>query len=94
MRFEWDQEKNNDNLKRHQVSFEEAIEAFGDVNRVLHVDLKHSSESEKRYFLFGLLRGRVLTVRFTVRDQEVVRIIGAGFWRKGRKIYESEQDAE
>lgn len=44
---------------------------------------------EPRFFCLGQVAGRVLTVRFTPREGGM-RIIGAGYWRKGRKIYENE----
>ena len=51
-------------------------------------DLTHSS-SEKRYYCFGQVGGGVLTVRFTFREG-VIRIFGAGYWRRGKRIYERE----
>jgi uncharacterized DUF497 family protein len=83
--FEWDEVKN---LEKHGVSFYEAQHAFLDKRRVIAEDLSHSQD-EKRYFCFGLNQGKtgVLTVRFTYRNNQI-RIIGAGYWRKGRKIYE------
>jgi hypothetical protein len=48
---------------------------------------RHSSRQEQRYFLLGQVSGGVLTVRFTRRG-ETVSIIGAGYWREGRMIYE------
>lgn len=51
-------------------------------------DLTHS-EIEKRYFCFGEVEGGILTVRFTYRG-DVIRIFGAGYWRKGKVIYERE----
>ena len=62
--------------------------AFGDSNRVIAEDHSHSSR-EKRYYCFGLVESGVLTVRFTYRD-DFIRIFGAGFWRKGKQIYERE----
>jgi uncharacterized DUF497 family protein len=56
--------------------------------RVIAEDLSHSSR-EKRYYCFGQVGGSVLTVRFTYRA-EVIRIYGAGYWRKGKRIYERE----
>ncbi|OGM20986.1 hypothetical protein A2955_01450 [Candidatus Woesebacteria bacterium RIFCSPLOWO2_01_FULL_37_19] len=86
--FEWDENKNKDNLKKHSVDFETAQYAFLDKGRVIAKDLEHSKE-EKRYYCFGKVKGGVLTVRFTYRDKRI-RIIGAGYWRKGKKIYEKE----
>jgi hypothetical protein len=48
-----------------------------------------NSRDEQRYFCFGEVEGGVLTVRFTYRG-ETIRIIGAGYWRKGKKIYEQQ----
>ena len=85
-RFEWDSEKDLENQKKHSVSFAEAQFAFADPRRVIAEDLSHSEE-EKRYYCFGQVGGGVLTVRFTYRSG-VIRIFGAGYWRKGRAIYE------
>ena len=51
--------------------------------------MSHSSDSERRYFCFGLVGGGVMTVRFTWRARRV-RIFGAGYWRKGKQIYEQQ----
>lgn len=86
--FEWNEVKNLENWQKHGVSFEEAQHAFLDTNRVIAEDLAHS-HIEKRFFCFGLNRERtgILTVRFTIRNGKI-RIFGAGYWRKGKKIYE------
>ena len=86
--FEWDEEKNAENLRKHGVDFETAQYAFIDPKRVIAKDLKHS-QKEKRYYVFGKVKGGVLTVRFTKRSNNI-RIIGAGYWRKGKKIYEKQ----
>ena len=87
-RFEWDEGKNAENQRKHGVSFVVAQYAFADPERVLAVDREHSG-AEPRYFCFGRVEGGVLTVRFTFR-QGVIRIYGAGYWRKGKRIYEEE----
>ena len=87
MQFEWDGRKDAANRRKHGVSFGEAQRAFLDPKRLIATDSKHSTESEARYFCFGLVGDRVLTVRFTMRDGRV-RIFGAGYWRQGRKRYE------
>ncbi len=87
MLFEWDQVKETVNIQKHGVDFETAKEAFFDHNRLTAIDEAHSSEKETRYFCFGYAGKGVLTVRFTIRDGRV-RILGAGYWRKGKKIYE------
>ena len=88
--FEWDDKKDGENQLKHGVSFSEAQFAFFDENRVIAEDLGHS-DKEKRYYCFGYdqtFEG-ILTVRFTYR-KNCIRIFGAGYWRKGKKIYEQE----
>ena len=87
-RFDWDREKDRENQSKHGVSFTEAQFAFADPRRVIAEDLSHSSR-EKRYYCFGEVEGGVLTVRFTYRDK-IIRIFGAGYWRKGKRIYDRE----
>jgi uncharacterized protein len=88
--FVWDDKKNDANLKKHHVSFETAQAAFIDSNRVIARDLGHS-EAEERFYCFGKVEGGVLTVRFTYRSK-LIRIFGAGFWRKGKQIYDKENN--
>ena len=84
--FEWDPAKDSENQRKHGISFAEAQLAFLDAERVIAEDIVHSV-GEKRFYCFGVVDGRVLTVRFTYREG-VVRIIGAGYWRMGRRYYE------
>ncbi len=87
MEFEWHEGKNSLNIAKHGISFHEAKYAFSDINRVIILDKKHS-DREKRYFCIGKTRnGEIATVRFTIRNDRI-RIIGAGYWREGKKIYE------
>lgn len=80
-RFDWDERKNQENQRKHGVSFELAQLAFAE-------DLSHSHH-EMRYYCMGWVGNGVLTVRFTYRAG-VIRIIGAGYWRRGKKIYEAQ----
>lgn len=87
--FEWDDAKNEANIKKHGVSFYEAQRAFLDPHRIIAQDLGHS-KAEARYYCFGKIDRMVITVRFTYR-KKIIRIYGAGYWRKGRKVYEEAQ---
>jgi uncharacterized DUF497 family protein len=60
--------------------------AFLGEQRVILEDLSHS-ETEPRFYCIGKVAEGILTVRFTYRGSSI-RIIGAGYWRKGKKIYE------
>lgn len=86
--FEWDDLKADENIKKHKVSFVDAQEAFYDKSRVIFRDSKHS-HTEERFFCLGLVNKRIMTVRFTMRNDKI-RIIGAAYWRKGDKIYAQE----
>lgn len=89
-RFEWDPDKNRENQRKHGVSFEFAQYAFADPDRVIAEDISHSQD-EQRYFCFGRIGDAILTVRFTHRE-DAIRVFGAGYWRKGKAIYEQEND--
>ena len=84
--FEWDPRKDRVNRAKHGVGFEIAQLAFLDPLRVIAEDLDHGG-GEQRYFCFGGVEGAIITVRFTRRIQRI-RIFGAGYWRKGKAIYE------
>lgn len=87
MEFEWDDVKTRLNVEKHGLSFYEVQEAFFDKQRLILEDADHSS-TEKRYFCIGkTANGGVATVRFTIRNGHI-RIIGAGYWRKGKKLYD------
>ena len=87
-RFDWNPDKDAENQEKHGVSFSRAQYAFADTQRVIAKDESHS-QTEERFYCFGEVEGGVLTVRFTYRAS-VIRIIGAGYWRKGKTIYERE----
>lgn len=87
-RFEWDEDKDRLNQEKHGVSFSLAQYAFADPHRVIAQDINHSGQ-EKRLYCIGKVDEEILTVRFTYRDQ-IIRIFGAGYWRKGKKIYEEQ----
>jgi len=86
--FEWGAGKDSENRAKHGVSFELAQYAFSDPWRVIAQDLEHSKE-ESRFYCFGKVGEGILTVRFTYR-MNAIRILGAGYWRKGRRIYETQ----
>lgn len=85
--FEWDEAREASNLAKHGVTFPEAAAAFSDPRRVIVPDLSHS-QAEPRWHCLGRVGDGILTVRFTERSGRI-RIIGAGWWRKGRRLYET-----
>ena len=86
--FEWDAAKDRINRAKHGISFRQAQRAFFDPRRVIAEDLDHSGD-EPRYYCFGWVDGGVMTVRFTWRAGHI-RIFGAGYWPKGKRIYEQQ----
>lgn len=86
--FDWDPVKDAANWRKHGVSFGEAQLAFVDPDRVIARDIRHS-RAEQRYYCFGRVSEGILKVRFTYRGN-VIRIIGAGYWRRGKKLYEAQ----
>ena len=86
MIYEWDEAKNKQNIEKHGISFESAREVFKDPNHLILTNQAHS-QAEDRFYCIGKIDDKVITVRFVFRDS-AIRIIGAGHWRKERKIYE------
>ena len=86
--FEWDETKNRVNVKKHGISFNEAVTVFTDENAILISDEDHS-EHEERFVLIGFSRRlRLLVVCHCYRGSDsIIRIISA---RKANK-HESEQ---
>ena len=87
-KFEWDDNKDAENQAKHSVAFQDAQHPFSDPRRVIAKDLAHS-EAEERFYCIGKAGGGILTVRFTYR-RNVIRIIGAGYWQRGKAIFEKE----
>jgi uncharacterized DUF497 family protein len=88
LEFEWDDDKDKKNRRKHGVSFDEAKTVFGDpLSSTIHDPLH--SDDEDRYVMLGeSIRGRLLVVVFTDRDERI-RIISARVaTRKERKDYE------
>lgn len=78
LRFEWDARKAAANLRKHDVSFEDAQSVFADERARLIDDPDHSAD-EERFLLLGLSNSlRLLVVAHCYREEEdVIRIISA-----------------
>ncbi len=87
--FEWNETKEQSNIQKHGIDFKTASQAFLDVHRLIAHDEAHS-QHEPRMFCIGKVGDMIVTVRFTYRKQRI-RLIGAGFWRKGENFYEKNQ---
>jgi hypothetical protein len=89
LRFEWDTEKAEQNLKKHGVSFEEATSVFGDPLSRVFEDPDHS-EYEIRLLLFGRsAAGRLLSVCFTETADAMQIITARPLTRRESREYET-----
>ena len=88
--FDWDPVKDTENRRKHGVAFVDAQLAFLDPDRVIARDVMHS-HTEERHYCIGRVGDGIITVRFTTRN-EIIRIIGAGYWRRGKRIYEKQKE--
>lgn len=86
---EWDENKNQLNIRKHGISFQTAALVFADEERIEYLDKLHSQD-EERYVVLGCVHG-VLYVVYTMRD-EYARLISA---RKAtayeRRVYYGEE---
>ncbi len=87
--LEFDPDKEALNLAKHGVDFSNVAKVFADPKRLVVPNRFHSSE-EDRFYAIGHDGLGVLTVRFTLR-MGTIRVIGAGYWRKQRRLYEKAQ---
>jgi uncharacterized DUF497 family protein len=78
LRFEWDEQKNQSNIRKHKVSFHEAQSVFYDPNAKLIHDPDHSDD-EERFVMLGMTKTlRLLIVCHCYRaNDEIIRIISA-----------------
>lgn len=92
MQFDWDERKNQANIKDHEsVSFEDATKVFNDIWAIDEDDADHSTAVEKRFTIIGLAETEILRVTYAVisDEPEVIRIISALKAKgKDKRIYE------
>ena len=87
MRIEYDPQKAESNLKKHGISFDEAITTLYDPLALVQEDTE--SINEKRWVLIGFSsQANLITVIYTLRDEEIIRLISARkATRKEAKYY-------
>lgn len=90
MRLEWDPAKNDENLEKHGLSFDEASKLLlATADRMDVFDNAHSDEDD-RFVAIGPLAWGIIVVVFTERDEETIRIISArAATRRERQRYEA-----
>jgi uncharacterized DUF497 family protein len=85
MELEWDAGKAVRNLKKHGVSFEDAALVFHDAGRI-EIHDGREDYGEDRWVTVGFAWSTLLSVAYTVRDEETIRLISA------RKAAPNEQE--
>jgi uncharacterized DUF497 family protein len=78
IQFEWDSAKAQSNLRKNQISFEDAVRVFLDPDRLEAFDVRQA-DGEDRWITIGLVEPALLVVVYTVRGEEgeVIRLISA-----------------
>jgi uncharacterized DUF497 family protein len=90
LRFTWDPKKAAANLRKHEVSFEEAVTAFGDPHSLTVPDPDHSAR-EERFVLIGHSdAGRILVIVHTERPDQIRLITARVATRHERQTYEED----
>jgi uncharacterized protein len=89
VRFEWDDDKAKNNLRKHKVGFDEASTVFADHLAKIFNDDEHSAEEIREIIIGHSALNRLLLVSFTERGRDVIRIISARVaTRNERKSHE------
>jgi uncharacterized protein len=88
--FDWDPAKALANLKKHGVSFEEAVSVFADPLSLNMPDPLHS-EDEQRFLVLGVsTQNRILVVAYAERGDRIRIISARTATRRERHGYEEE----
>ncbi len=88
MKFEWDEDKNLENIRNHdRISFEKAVKAFDDDLAIPFEDPEHSNENETRYALIGMCEIGLVFISFTFRGENCRIISARKASRKMEKMY-------
>lgn len=72
--FEWDDEKEQLNFRKHGIHFKTAAKVFLDPDRLIREDTTHGEEL--RYDIIGKV-GKILFVVCTFRRENTIRLISA-----------------
>ncbi len=87
MGFDWDEDKNVENYRKHGIRFEIAIKAFDDDLAIPYSDPAHSTVGEPRYALLGMCEMGLVFVSFTIRSENYRIITARKASKRMHKIY-------
>lgn len=74
MKFEWDEAKRLENIRKHGIDFVEVVSVF-DSQTVIFED--NRSYQEERFMLLGILKIHVIAVIYVYRGEQIIRLISA-----------------
>ena len=77
MRFEWDPEKAASNIRKHGISFDEAVTVFKDPLAFIFDDISHSEQEHREIIIGTSTLRKMILVCFVERIEGIVRIISA-----------------
>ena len=83
MNFEWDEDKNTENVRKHGLDFFDAWEIF-EAPVLAERDIRYDY-GEIRYIGYGFLRNFIVSVVFTERNGDTIRIISLRIARKNER---------
>jgi len=90
LKFEWSNEKNNLNIEKHKISFEEAKEVFLDPMHISKLDHRFDYFAERWITLGITTKDNILVVAnifFDENGEEIVRIISARKANQKERIF-------
>lgn len=90
LEFEWDPAKAEANVKKHRVSFEEALTVFADPLARIFDDPDHSTEEAREIIIGHSTKQRLLLVSFTERTSRVRMISARRATKREQRDYEKE----
>jgi uncharacterized protein len=87
MAFEWDDEKAEDNFRKHKIRFDVAVHAFDDDRAIPYADPEHSTIGEPRHALLGMCEAGLVFISFTIRNNKYRIISARRASKKMHRIY-------
>ena len=90
MKFEWNENKNKSNLKKHGIDFNQAKEVFNDKYKIEIIDNRKNYDEERKKII-GNTMDLLLSVIYTMRETTVRLISARAASRKGRKDYNNKR---
>lgn len=77
MKFEWDPVKAASNIRKHGVTFDEAVTVFRDPLAFIFDDMTHAEQEHREIIIGASSLHRMVLVCFVERLEDVIRIISA-----------------